>query len=129
MYSRSLLVTSGDRLFDLHQVGVTGELTLSGRLRKIGGVKEKMHPVQVEALERVIFPRENESDVQALGMTPEEQAQCVGVVGDVPELVQQIVQGGEAGSLSRPPSSYLVTSCVLSLVLHVHAAYASLVCE
>jgi ATP-dependent Lon protease len=92
-------------------VGVTGELTLSGRLRKIGGVKEKMHPVQVEALERVIFPRENESDVHALGMTPEEQAQCVGVVGDVPELVQQIVQGGEAGSSKS--SAFLILGHVM----------------
>lgn len=79
-------------------MAVTGELTLSGKLRLIGGVKEKMRPVRMGQLRRAIFPRENEAAIEKLGLSESERAEQVGLAGDMEELVRAVVQGeGEQG--------------------------------
>jgi len=51
------------------QVAMTGELTLSGQVLPIGGLREKALAAQRAGIRKVIFPRENESDLEEL---PEE---------------------------------------------------------
>lgn len=58
-------------------MAVTGELTLSGKLRLIGGVKEKMRPVRMGQLRRAIFPRENEAAIEKLELSESERAEQV----------------------------------------------------
>jgi len=47
-------------------VGMTGELTLSGQVLPIGGLREKSLAAQRAGLKRVIFPRENMPDLDEL---------------------------------------------------------------
>jgi ATP-dependent Lon protease len=51
------------------EVAMTGELTLSGQVLPIGGLREKALAAQRARIRKVIFPRENESDLEEL---PEE---------------------------------------------------------
>jgi ATP-dependent Lon protease len=47
-------------------VGMTGEITLTGQVLPIGGIREKALAAQRARLKRVILPRENEPDLQEL---------------------------------------------------------------
>lgn len=49
-----------------HDLGMTGELTLTGRVLPIGGVKEKVVAAKRSSLKTLIFPQENERDIEEL---------------------------------------------------------------
>ena len=49
-----------------HEVGMTGELTLTGQVLAIGGLREKVLAAQRAGLKRVVLPRENEYDLEDL---------------------------------------------------------------
>lgn len=49
-----------------HNLGMTGELTLTGRVLPIGGVKEKLVAARRSGLNVLIFPKENLRDYEEL---------------------------------------------------------------
>ena len=55
------------------EVGMTGEITLTGQVLPIGGLREKVLAAQRAGLKRVIMPRENEPDLDDL--PPETRAE------------------------------------------------------
>ncbi len=50
----------------LSSVAMTGEMTLTGKVLPVGGIKEKLMAAKRAGLQRIILPKENERDVQEL---------------------------------------------------------------
>jgi len=59
------------------EVGMTGEITLTGQVLPIGGIREKALAAQRAGLKRVILPLENEPDLEEL---PEEARKALDFV-------------------------------------------------
>lgn len=50
----------------VEDLGMTGELTLTGRILPIGGVKEKLVAARRSGLKSLIFPKDNSRDLDEL---------------------------------------------------------------
>ena len=84
------------------EVGMTGEVTLNGRVLPIGGLKQKLLAAQRAGLTEVFVPLRNEPDLDDV---PAEvlEALTVHVVGDVLDVVRGALTPGAARSETRPP--------------------------
>jgi ATP-dependent Lon protease len=60
------LVSALSRRPARHDIAMTGEVTLSGRVLPIGGVKEKVLGAVRAGIKKIILPRENEPDLEDL---------------------------------------------------------------
>ena len=52
-----------------HDVAMTGEVTLRGRVLPIGGLKEKTMAAKRSGIRTVIIPKENEKDLEEIDQT------------------------------------------------------------
>ncbi len=78
------------------EVGMTGEVTLNGRVLPIGGVKQKLLAAQRAGLTEVFLPRRNEADLDDV---PADvlRAVTVHLVGDVLDVVRGCPGAGRRG--------------------------------
>jgi ATP-dependent Lon protease len=76
-----------------HDVAQTGEITLSGRVLPIGGVKEKVLGAVRAGVDIVVLPKENEADLEDL---PEEIRKRVTIhlVSELGEALAHTLRGG-----------------------------------
>jgi ATP-dependent Lon protease len=74
-------------------VGMTGEITLTGQVLPIGGVREKVLAAQRAGLKRVILPRENEPDLSELPEETRSELEFV-LVDNVREVLDAALDGG-----------------------------------
>jgi ATP-dependent Lon protease len=58
-------------------VGMTGEITLTGQVLPIGGIREKTLAAQRAGLKRIIMPRDNEPDLEELPKETKEQLEFI----------------------------------------------------
>jgi ATP-dependent Lon protease len=77
-----------------HDVAMTGEITLSGRVLAIGGVKEKVLGAVRAGITTVVLPKDNEADLEDL---PEEIRAKITIhlVGQLGEALAHTLRGGE----------------------------------
>lgn len=69
-------------------VGMTGEITLSGQVLPVGGIKEKMLAAHRVGLEKIFYPKDNEVDLEEL---PDEVKQAIEFipVNSVDQVIRQ----------------------------------------
>src|SRR5690349_15460299 len=82
-------------------VGMTGEITLTGQVLPIGGLREKSLAAQRAGLKRVVFPRENEPDLDEL--PPETRQAITFIPADTIQDVFAAAFGGEQRGRARGP--------------------------
>lgn len=58
-------------------VGMTGEITLRGKVMPVGGIKDKILAAHRAGIKKVILPKENEKDLEDLPQEVREQLQFV----------------------------------------------------
>ncbi len=75
---------------------MTGEITLTGQVLQIGGVREKVLAAQRAGLEKVILPRENEADLADLPEETREQVEFI-LADTIEEVLAQAFDDAEAG--------------------------------
>jgi ATP-dependent Lon protease len=88
-----------------HDVAMTGEITLSGRVLPIGGVKEKVLGASRAGINTVILPRENLADLEDLN-AQEKEALTVHPVDSLRDVLAISLRRGPGvpdGSLKPPP--------------------------
>jgi ATP-dependent Lon protease len=78
------------------QVAMTGEITLSGQVLPIGGLREKALAAQRARIPKVIFPRENESDLEELPPETREELEFVPV-----DWIEEVLEVAFDGSLPK----------------------------
>jgi ATP-dependent Lon protease len=76
-----------------NDVGMTGEITLTGQVLPIGGVREKALAAQRAGLRRMILPSENEVDLEELPDETRRELEFIPV-----ESIQQVLDVAFAGS-------------------------------
>jgi ATP-dependent Lon protease len=84
-------------------VGMTGEITLTGQVLPIGGVREKSLAAQRAGLRRVILPRENEADLVDL---PAETRNALSFIpaDTIEEVFAAAFNGNRRGRAQRGPA-------------------------
>jgi len=81
-------------------VGMTGEITLTGQVLPIGGIREKSLAAQRAGLKRVIMPRENEPDLAELPTETKRELEFI-LVDSIDEVFEAAFDG-KTGTLSKP---------------------------
>jgi ATP-dependent Lon protease len=75
-----------------HEVALTGEITLSGQVLQIGGVREKVLAAQRAGVKKVVLPRENQPDLTELPDQAREGLEFV-LVDSVEEVLEVVCDG------------------------------------
>jgi ATP-dependent Lon protease len=78
------------------EVGMTGEVTLSGRVLPIGGVKQKLLAADRAGLTTVFLPARTEPDLDDVPAEVRERL-TVHLVGDVADLVDRALEPAAGG--------------------------------
>ena len=85
-------------------VGMTGEITLTGQVLPIGGVREKVLAAQRAGLKRVILPSENEVDLEDLPAETRRELEFV-LVDSIEQVFDVAFDGTGNGATRRAPSA------------------------
>jgi ATP-dependent Lon protease len=83
------------------EVGMTGEITLTGQVLQIGGVREKVLAAQRADLKKVILPRENEADLGELPAETREELDFV-LADTIQNVLEAALDGAASARRPRP---------------------------
>ncbi|MFO1443126.1 endopeptidase La [Bacillus sp. Bva_UNVM-123] len=75
------------------EIGMTGEITLRGRVLPIGGLKEKSLSAHRAGLTKIILPKDNEKDIDDIPESVREDLKFV-LVSHVDEVLEHALTGG-----------------------------------
>jgi ATP-dependent Lon protease len=82
-----------------HDVAMTGEITLRGRVLPVGGVKEKVLAAHRAGIKRVILPERNIADLEEVPAEIKEELEFIGV-SHMTEVLELALE--EPGKLDLP---------------------------
>jgi ATP-dependent Lon protease len=85
-------------------VGMTGELTLTGQVLPIGGLREKVLAAQRAGLKRVIAPRENEPDLEELPPETRKELEFT-LVDDIEDVLRAALDETRQAKAPRRPAT------------------------
>jgi ATP-dependent Lon protease len=74
-------------------VGMTGEITLTGQVLPVGGIREKVLAAQRAGLKRVVLPLDNEHDLDDLPAETQSELEFL-LVDHVEEVFEHAFAGG-----------------------------------
>ena len=100
----------------LPKIGMTGEITLRGKVLPIGGVKEKVLAATRFGLETIILPKRNEVDLDDLPASVRDKLKFV-LVDTVDEVWAAALSDVASGS-ETPEIKEFVGGAVESVKLH-----------
>jgi ATP-dependent Lon protease len=92
------------------EVAMTGEITITGQVLPIGGLREKLLAAQQAEIKRVILPRENEPDLEELPAETREALELV-PVESIREVIEAALEAadeearGNVARIERQPVS------------------------
>lgn len=94
-----------------HDVAMTGEVTLRGRVLQIGGLKEKLLAAHREQIKEALIPKNNEIDLADVpkGILKDLKVHAVDNVNDVLDIVLTKEWRNEAGSFDDEKDGQHVT--------------------
>ena len=75
-------------------IGMTGEITLRGKVLPVGGVRNKILAAHRAGLKRVILPRENEKDLEEVAKEVTEELQFIFVENIAEALASALSKAG-----------------------------------
>ena len=84
------------------EVGMTGEITLTGQVLPIGGLREKALAAQRAGLKKVVIPRENEPDLEELPAETKRELEFIPV--DTIDEVFAVALDGKSVARPKPVS-------------------------
>ncbi|WP_102401082.1 endopeptidase La [Haloimpatiens massiliensis] len=79
-----------------HNVAMTGEITLTGRVLPIGGLKEKSLAAYRAGIDTVIIPKENEKDVNKIPKSVQKKLKFIAV-----DKIQQVMENALVGEMNN----------------------------
>jgi ATP-dependent Lon protease len=85
-------------------VGMTGEITLTGQVLAIGGLREKVLAAQRAGLKRVIVPHENEQDLEDIPAEIKRELTFI-LVDSVQEVLEVAFDGNADATAMRGPAA------------------------
>jgi ATP-dependent Lon protease len=83
------------------KVAMTGEITLSGAVLPVGGIKEKVLAAHRAGIKKVILPKENERDLEDVPEDVRNELKFVPV-----ETIEEVLKEALDIDLPRPLVSY-----------------------
>lgn len=92
-----------------HDIAMTGEVTLTGRVLPVGGIKEKVLAARQAGITNLLLPERNRADVKDI---PEETRKELhfDFVSDVREAIDKVLLPVESKSKTRPKKALNVTT-------------------
>jgi ATP-dependent Lon protease len=87
------------------KLAMTGEITLSGAVMPVGGIKEKVLAAHRAGIKKVILPKENERDLEDVPEEVRNELQFVPV-----ETIEEVLKEALGLDLPRPVISYAKNS-------------------
>ena len=99
------LVSALTQLPVRHDVAMTGEITLRGRVLPIGGLKEKVIAAHRAGIKRVLFPKENERDVEDIPQDVRDAIELI-PVEHADQVLRQALRLKDSASFLVEPAGY-----------------------
>ena len=94
-----------------HDVAMTGEISLLGKVLPIGGLKEKTMAAYRAGIKKVIVPEENKADLSEVDERVKENIEFV-IVNDMKQVLETALVSSKSSSKSKPSATKKMTKSI-----------------